>query len=128
MQAQTHDITRLLVSWRRGDQAALDLLIPLIRRELDRIARRHLGHEGKGNSIQPSSLVQEAFLRLLPARETNWRDRVHFFAVASTVMRHVLVDHARAKNRTKRGGGAGHIPLGDNLAPSSDPVEPGLAV
>jgi hypothetical protein len=75
METQTHDITRLLVNWRRGDKAALDLLIPLIRGELDRIARHHLGHERKGNSIQPSTLVQEAFLRLLPARGTNWRDR-----------------------------------------------------
>ncbi len=128
METQTHDITRLLVNWRRGDQAALDLLIPLIRRELDRIARRHLGRERKGNSIQPSSLVQEAFLRLLPARETNWRDRTHFFAVASTVMRHVLVDHARAKSRTKRGGRAVHIPLDDTLALSPDRIDQVLAI
>jgi len=128
MQARTHDITRLLMNWRGGDKAALDLLIPLIREELYRIARRHLGHERKGNSIQPSSLVQEAFLRLLPARETDWRDRVHFFAVASTVMRHVLVDHARAKSRTKRGGGAVHIPLDDAVALSPERIEQVLAI
>src|SRR5260221_11175915 len=105
MQARTHDITRLLMNWRGGDQAALDLLIPLIREELRGIARRHLGHERKGNSIQPSSLVQEAFLRIWPARDTNWRDRVHFFAAGSRLVRPVLVDDARPKSHAKRGDG-----------------------
>src|SRR5215510_7360809 len=86
MQTQADDITELLTSWRRGDGAALDRLVPLVRRELNAIARRHLGREGKRNSVQPSSLVQEVFLRLLPGGG-EWRDRAHFFAVASRVMR-----------------------------------------
>src|SRR5215471_7226180 len=104
MQAQAGEITGLLTSWRQGDRAALDRLVPLIRRELELIARRHLRREGKANDVQPSSLVQEAFLRLLPGRDMEWKSRAHFFAVASRVMRHVLVDHARERTRAKRGG------------------------
>ena len=73
--------------------------------------------------MQPSSLVQEAFLRLLPGVDARWRDRTHFFAVASQVMRHVLVDYAREKLRTKRGGGAVHIPIDAAVVLSSDQVE-----
>ena len=111
MQVPADDITGLLVGWREGNRAALDALLPLIQRELNRIARRHLGHERQNHSIQPSSLVQEAFLRLLPDRDVEWQNRAHFFAVASTVMRHVLVDHARQRSRAKRGGAAVHVPV-----------------
>ena len=78
--------------------------------------------------MQPSSLVQEAFLRLLPGVDAGWRDRTHFFAVASQVMRHVLVDYAREKHRTKRGGGAVHIPIDAGVVLSSDQVEEIVAV
>src|SRR6476646_180155 len=111
MLAQADQITVLLASWREGDRAAFDRLVPLIRGELRRIARRHLGREAKDHSLQSSSLVQEAFLRLLPDRDISWRDRTHFFAVASQVMRHVLVDYARRRRRVKRGGDAVHIPV-----------------
>ena len=111
MQARADDITVLLAGWREGDRAALDRLTPLIQGELRRIAQRHLGRERKNHSMQPSSLVQEAFLRLLPDRDRDWRNRAHFFAVASQVMRHVLVDYARQRRRVKRGGAAVHIPV-----------------
>src|SRR2546426_4293635 len=78
-------------------------MLPLIRRELDLIARRHLGRERKDHTMQPSSLVQEAFLRLLQGVDISWQNRTHFYAVASQVMRRVLVDYARARNRMKRG-------------------------
>src|SRR5215467_2831839 len=110
MHPQTGEITDLLTRWQRGDQGALEHLAPLIRQELIRLARRKLAREGNRNSIQPSSLVQEVFLRLLPAPDVDWRSRAHFFAVASQVMRRILVDHARQRNREKRGGGAIHIP------------------
>jgi RNA polymerase sigma-70 factor (ECF subfamily) len=128
MQAQPGDITGLLVSWREGNRAALDALLPLIQRELNQIARRHLGHERKNHTMQPSSLVQEAFLRLLPDGDVEWQNRAHFFAIASKVMRHVLVDHARLRSRTKRGGAAVHIPLDVAVALSPDQVEEVVAI
>src|SRR5215467_12873831 len=120
---QAREITEMLAGWRDGDRTAADRLLPLIRAELLRLARRHLGRERKDHSMQPSSLVQEAFLRLLPGVDTGWRDRAHFFAVASQVMRHILVDYAREKRREKRGGGAVHIPVDDAVVLSSDQVE-----
>jgi RNA polymerase sigma-70 factor (ECF subfamily) len=128
MQAKAEEITGLLTSWRGGDHAALDRLLPLIERELHHIARRHLGHERKGHSMQPSSLVQEAFLRLLPGRDIEWRDRAHFFAAASCVMRHVLVDHARKRRRMKRGKAAVHIPIDEAVVLSPDQVEEVVAI
>lgn len=110
MQPQAGDITSLLTRWQAGDRTALEHLAPIIQHELIHLARRQLAREGHRNSVQPSSLVQEAFLRLLPAREVDWRSRAHFFAIASNVMRRVLVDHARERNRAKRGGAAIHVP------------------
>jgi RNA polymerase sigma factor (TIGR02999 family) len=128
MQAQAGDITGLLAGWREGDREALDRLLPLIRTELHRLARRHLGRERKNHTMQPSSLVQEAFLRLLPRTDAGWHDRTHFFAVASQVMRHVLVDYARERRRLKRGGAAVHIPVDDVVVLSSEQVEQIVAV
>src|SRR5215469_14599934 len=128
MQEKAEDITGLLTSWQGGDTAALDRLLPLIQRELHHIARRHLAQERKGHSMQPSSLVQEAFLRLLPGRELEWRDRAHFFAAASCVMRHVLVDHARKRKRVKRGKATVHIPIDEAVVLSPDQVEEVVAI
>jgi RNA polymerase sigma factor (TIGR02999 family) len=128
MQDEAQDITGLLTSWRAGDHASLDRLLPLIQRELHRIARRHLAHERQGHSMQPSSLVQEAFLRLLPGREMEWRDRAHFFAAASCVMRHVLVDHARQRSREKLGKAAVHVPIDMAVILSPDQVEEVVAI
>ena len=128
MQAEADEITRLLTNWQSGDRTALDRLLPLIRRELNFIARRHLRREGKNNSVQPSSLIQEVFLRLLPDRDVEWQSRAHFFAVASRVMRHVLVDHAREKRRDKRGGTAVHIPLEAAVVLSPEQLEQIVAV
>ena len=111
MEGQGGEITRLLTAWRQGDRAALDRLWPLIRTDLLGLARRHLKSERKNHTIQPSSLVQEAFVRLMPEGDSGWNDRAHFYAVASQIMRHVLVDYARRRLRQKRGGGAVHIPI-----------------
>ena len=116
MPSTAHTITRLLARWRRGDRTALDRLVPLIEGELKRIAQRHLQRERQDHALQASSLVQEAFVRLLPGGDVEWEGRAHFLAVASTVMRHVLVDHARSRRRLKRGGAAAHVPLDSNVA------------
>jgi RNA polymerase sigma factor (TIGR02999 family) len=128
MQAQAGEISVLLAGWRGGDQAALDRLLPLIHTQLHRLARRHLGRERRNHTMQPSSLVQEAFLRLLPGADAGWRDRAHFFAAASQVMRHVLVDYARDRRRLKRGGVADHIPVDPAVVLSAEQVERIVAV
>ncbi|HXI03502.1 MAG TPA: ECF-type sigma factor [Candidatus Saccharimonadales bacterium] len=109
-------ITSLLVALRSGDQKAMDSLIPIVYGELRRLARRHLRKEGPGNTLQTTALVHEAYLRLVGA-DVPWNDRVHFYALASTTMRRVLVDHARAKRRLKRGGDAGNVTLDEDLIP-----------
>ena len=128
MQTRAGDITGLLAGWRDGDRVALDRLLPLIRSELHRLARRHLERERKNHTMQPSSLVQEAFLRLLPGADAGWRNRAHFFAIASQVMRHVLVDYARTRRQVKRGGAAVHIPVDAAVVLSSEQVEQIVAV
>ena len=128
MQSPAGQITELLAIWRQGDQGALDQLLPLIRTELHRLATRHLVRERKDHAMQPSSLVQEAFLRLVPSGHAGWRDRAHFFAAASQVMRHVLVDYARERRRAKRGGAAVHIPVDAAVVLSSEQLDQIVAV
>ena len=128
MQGEAGDITGLLASWRAGDHAAMDRLLHLLQRELQQIAQRHLARERKEHSMQPSSLAQEAFLRLLPGRDLGWQDRAHFFRAASCVMRHVLVDHARHHRRAKRGNVAVHIPIDGATVLSPDQVEEVVAI
>jgi RNA polymerase sigma factor (TIGR02999 family) len=100
--AAEHEVTRLLRAWRRGDALAADRLLPLVYEELRRIARVRLRGERHSLTLQPTALVHEAFLRLSGPRETDFNDRAHFFAFASTVMRRVLVDHARGRKARKR--------------------------
>jgi RNA polymerase sigma-70 factor, ECF subfamily len=102
-------ITALLREWRAGDRAALDRLTPVVYDELRRLARRSMAGEHKDHTLQPTALVNEAYLRLVGA-DVPWRDRVHFFAVAARMIRRILVDHARARGRAKRHGGA-RVPL-----------------
>jgi RNA polymerase sigma-70 factor (ECF subfamily) len=125
---QADDITKMLADWRNGDRAAVERLLPLVGAELQRLARRHLRSERKNHTLQPSSLVQEAFLRLLPGAGAGWRNRAHFFAVASHVMRYILVDYARQRRRVKRGGAAVHIPVDAAVVLSPDQVEEIVAV
>ena len=125
---QAGEITGLLAGWQQGDHAALDRLIPLVRKELSRIARHHLRRMRNGDRMQPSSLVQEAFVRLLPDAEVGWRNRSHFFAIASLVMRHVLVDYARARRSGKRGGTAVHVPVDAAVVLSREQLDEIVAV
>jgi len=100
------DITRLLIDWRGGDQAALERLIPLVHDEWRRLARRHMAHKRVGRTLQATALVNEAFVRLIDVRQVKSQDRAHFVAMSSRLMRRVLVDFARSKGYQKRGGGA----------------------
>ena len=105
------DPTALLLAWSRGDQAAFDDLVPLIHDELHRIARRHMRPERTGHTLQAIALVNEAYLRLIDVKRIQWENRAHFLAMASRVMRRILVESARARRFQKRGGGAQVEPL-----------------
>ncbi len=108
-------ITQLLVEWGDGDSKALDQLAPLVYGELRRMAARHLRHERSGHTLQTTGLVHEAFLRLIGETGVRWQGRSHFFALASRLMRRILVDVARARLAAKRGAGQAHVSL-DELA------------
>ncbi|MGO4880852.1 MAG: sigma-70 family RNA polymerase sigma factor [Bryobacteraceae bacterium] len=108
-------MTELLVAWSHGEQGALDRLVPLIYSELHRLARRYVHQQGPGLTLQTTALVNEAYLRLVNQQQVNWQDRAHFFAVAATSMRHILVDMARGRGRQRRGGGAPVVPLDEAL-------------
>ena len=100
------DITGLLKAWGQGDQRALEQLTPVVYEHLRAQARRYMRHERRGATLQSTALVHEAFLRLADARDVEWHDRVHFFALSAQIMRRVLIDAARARTALKRGGGA----------------------
>jgi RNA polymerase sigma factor (TIGR02999 family) len=98
-------VTELLIKWRDGDRAALDQLLPLVYRELRRLARYYLSQERPDHTLQATALVHEAYLRLVGEQGANWQNRAHFFAIAAARMRQILVDHARSRYAAKRGGG-----------------------
>jgi RNA polymerase sigma factor (TIGR02999 family) len=106
-------VTQLLVAWSNGDDAALDQLAPLVHRELHRLAAAYMAGERPGHVLQATALVNEAYLRLIDWKEVRWQNRAHFFAVAARLMRHVLVDVARAQRRAKRGGRGVLVSLSD---------------
>ena len=116
-----HDVTRLLLSWRQGDAAALDRLVPLVYDELRRVARRHLRREPQGHALQATALVHEVYLRLVDVDQLTLKNRTHFFAVAANLMRQILVDHARRQQADKRGGGATMMSL-DDVSPAAQPA------
>jgi len=109
------EITRLLQAWGGGDAAALESLTPLVYTELRRMARRSMRREDPGHTLQPTALVNEAYLRLVDIAQVRWQDRAHFFAVAAQTMRRILVDGARARTAGKRGGGAVHVNLDESI-------------
>ena len=100
------DITSLLKAWRGGDQVALDQLMPLVYDRLRAQARRHMRMERSGEILQTTALVHEVYLRLARGQDVDWQDRVHFFALSAQLMRRILIDAARARSATKRGGAA----------------------
>lgn len=107
------DITRLLIAWSEGDRAALENLLPLIERELHRIARRYMRREDPGHTLQTTALVNEAFFRLIDQTRVRWQNRAHFFAIAAQIMRRILLNYARDRRRAKRGGRAVQVSLSE---------------
>ena len=106
-------ITQLLVAWKKGDQQALDQLTPLVYRELRRLAHGYLAGERRGHVLQTTALVNEAFVRLIDWQQVEWQSRAHFFGVAATLMRHILVQFAREQQAAKRGGKAVQVSLSE---------------
>ena len=98
------EITELLRAWSHGDQVAFDKLAPIVYTELHRLARQFMARERRDHTLQPTALVNEAYIRLVDFQHLHWKNRVHFYAISSQVMRRVLVDFARARDRHKRGG------------------------
>ena len=114
-------VTRLLVQWADGDRQAMEELLPLVYDELRRLARSYLHRENPGHTLQSTALVHEAYLRLVDQRSSQWEGRAHFYAIASRVMRQVLVDYARRDAAARRGGKSRKLTLseaGDVAAPS----------
>ena len=122
------EVTGLLADWRKGDQAALNRLLPLVYDELRRLARSQMRAERPDHLLQTTALVHEAYLRLVAQKNVGWATRVHFFAVAAQVMRHILVDYARARLRAKRGGAGELVPLHDVAVMSDERAEELVAV
>jgi RNA polymerase sigma-70 factor (ECF subfamily) len=120
--------TTLLLAWGRGDATALDQLIPLVHDELRRLARRHMARERVGHTLQATALVNEAYLRLIEVNQVRWQNRAHFFAMASRVMRRILVDAARARGYQKRGAGAEKVSLDEALLISGEPRQDLIAL
>ena len=111
------DVTTLLVEWSNGDRSALDELTPLVYQQLRRLAAQALHRERPGHTLQSTALAHEAFLKLVDQQRVRWHDREHFFAVASQIIRRILVSHARKRNALKRGGSNTAISLQESLSP-----------
>ena len=120
MLPQPEGLTQMLVDWGNGDQAALDKLIPFVYDELKSIASRSLNREQPDHTLQTTAVVHEAYLRLIDQQRARWQNRAQFFAIAATLVRRILVDHARAGKASKRGSGAACVPLEDAAVFSPD--------
>lgn len=118
--SQGADVTGLLRAWSAGDRGALDVLAPILHAELKRIAQRYMLRERKEHTLQPTALVNEAFLRLVKAHGVQWQDRAHFFALSAQMMRRILVNHAIARGSGKRGGPGPRISLDEAMIASPE--------
>lgn len=117
------EVTRLLAAWSDGDRSVLDRLIPLVEQELHQLAHRYLSRERPGHTLQTTALVNEAYLRLIGQRRARFENRAHFFAIAAQIMRRILVNHARDRSASKRGGGARRVSLDDAAELSDERAE-----
>ena len=122
-QPRGEDITAYLHAWEQGDDRALETMLPMVYSELRTIAARHIRAERPGHTLQPTALANEAYLRLRELGDVPWHDRTHFFAIASRIMRRVLVDHARARTAQKRGADAPRVELMEGL---NDALQPAM--
>ncbi len=116
------EVTQLLHAWRDGDESALDKLMPLVYKELHRLAHHYMLGERCGHLLQTSALVNEAYLQLIDAGQVEWRDRAHFFAISANLMRQILVHFARSRDSQKRGGQCRQVSLAEStiMAPQGD--------
>ena len=110
------DVTQLLMAWSNGEQDALEHLIPLVYNELHRLAHRYMERERPGHTLQSTALVNEAYQRLINFKDVSWQNRAHFFAVSAQLMRRILVDYARSRRYSKRGGEWRQVPLNEAVA------------
>jgi RNA polymerase sigma factor (TIGR02999 family) len=115
MEENSKQITRLLEQWNDGDAEVLDDLMPLVYLELRRQASGYLRRERPNHTLQPTALINEAYLKLIGQRDVKWQNRAHFFAFAAQAMRRILVDYARERKREKRGGAPENLPLDEAL-------------
>jgi len=120
MEPQPGEVSVLLTAWANGSEAARDELIPLIYDELRRLAGRHMAQERTDHTLQATALVNEVYVRLTDQRQVHWQNRAHFFALASRLMRRILVDHARAHQSVKRGGDARYVLLEEAMVVSEE--------
>lgn len=116
----SHRITLLLVDWNEGDESALEELMPLVYRELRRMARGYMRKQPAGHTFQTTELIHEAYLKLAGGEDRKWRNREHFFGVAAKAMRHILVDYAKAKHRDKRGGWQARVTFAEDAFGTQD--------
>src|SRR5687767_12065902 len=119
--ASSGQVTHLLRAWSDGDPQALEHLLPLVEAELRRLARGYMSRERRDHTLQPTALINEAFIRLAGAKSLRWQDRAHFFGMSARLMRRVLVDHARARGFQKRGARAERVPLDGVSSPAPEP-------
>lgn len=118
MDDASHQITILLTDWSKGDELALEQLMPLVYDELRRMAKNYMRSQPSGHTFQTTELIHEAYVKLAKQDGHNWQNRAHFFGVAAQAMRHILVDYARSKKRDKRGGWQERVTLADSMAVS----------
>jgi RNA polymerase sigma-70 factor (ECF subfamily) len=128
MNADELDVSDTLALLASGDEEAADRLMPLVYDQLRGLARSMLNQESPGNTLQPTALVNETYLRMADQTRVDWRGKTHFFAIGAKMMRRILVDHARGKKRQKRGGGMHRIPLDDDVRVTNRSDEDVLAI
>lgn len=120
LESSPHEVTLLLKAWRAGDEGAQERLVQVVYPELHAMARHFMVGERPGHTLQTTALVNEVYLRLVHAREMDWQNRAHFFAICARLMRRILTDFARSRRSLKRGGGAAPVPVNESLATASD--------
>jgi RNA polymerase sigma factor (TIGR02999 family) len=118
---QGQDVTQLLRAWSEGDTQALAQLTPLVYQELYRRAHWHMAREQVGHTLQATALVNEIYVRMVDLRGVSWKDRAHFFAISSRLIRQILIDAARSKHAQKRGGQSPHVAIDESLLVSEEP-------
>jgi len=113
-------ITELLVDWNNGDKSAIERLLPLVERELHRLAHSYMRREDPDHTLQTTALINETYLRLIDQRKVQWQNRAHFFGIAAQIMRRILLNYARDQNRMKRGGRMIHVSLSEAMVMSAE--------